>query len=575
MLFTQMGKTASRALLLGGLCLTAVQAQAVVVDFQIKSSWADGYSSDVVITNNSAKPIDGWKLSLVIGHALKSVSRATVTGKDPYVFSPLSYSRVIDANGTQRIGVTGAAAFDASRLKNCVFNNVSCTVKVNGKVVSAPTTSTPRPTATKAPIATSTPRPTATKAPVATSTPRPTATKKPTATSTPKPTATPVVSASGIVHPGLLNSLSDLEAIKKHIANNEEPWTSEFKALKSFIAKRSLHIPADEKIFCGGFNKDENGKTIVECNYGAEDGITAYGHALIGYLANDPYYSEQSIRFIMGWADNFRGFDPEPREGAQGNNALLQAGWVAPWFANAAEILRYTYSGWKADHTKRTKNFLNLLLPMVSDETKGAPNNWLHSRIEAHIAIAIFFDDKAMLDKAFKQWKDNAPSYFYITSDGDYPPAPNRPFSVSSYKSAWWGATKFVQGMTQETCRDLNHQQLGTRSIFNGLAMAQVQGVDLLAGTNMRYRLSQFLETQAKWMEDKRAPSGICPKPIVVYPPTNTGMEGAEPVNYQMAYKLLYTSTNTLPRTKAAIEASDPIRALRWVQKWETLTHYR
>lgn len=576
-------KRAFRALFASSLMLAAAHAQAITVDFQIKSSWSSGYSSDVIITNDSARAIDGWTLSLQLGQQLKSVSRADVSGSDPYVFTPLSYSSQIPANGSQRIALTGSAAFDAADLKNCSFNNTACTLMVNGRVIAASAlpTATPAPTATTAPLptATSTPRPSATSTPrpTATSTARPTATStpQPTATSTPRPSATPVVSASGIVHPGILHSLADLDAIKKHIANKDEPWASEFKALQSFVSKRSLRFPpTDRKIFCGGFNKDENGVTIKECEYAVEDGITAYGLALVGYLGNDPYYSEESIRYIMGWADNFQGFDPVPREGAKGNNALLQAGWTAPWYANAAEILRYTYSGWTADHTQRTKKLLNLLLPQVSDETKGAPNNWLHSRIEAHIAIAIFYDDKAMLDKALTQWKNNAPSYFYIKADGAYPPAPNRDFPTSAYKQYWYGATQYVEGMTMETCRDLNHQQLGTRSVFNGLAMAKVQGIDVLSGTNMRYRLSQFLEVQAKWMEDKRAPDGMCPNPIVVYPPTNTGMEGAAPVNYEMAYKLLYTNANTLPKTKAAIEASDPIRALRWVQKWETLTHH-
>ena len=85
---SQFKKSVSYALLAAGLVFAA-QAQAVTVDFQVKSSWADGYSSDVIITNDTSKPIDGWILNLAMGHALKSVSRANVTATDPYIFTPI------------------------------------------------------------------------------------------------------------------------------------------------------------------------------------------------------------------------------------------------------------------------------------------------------------------------------------------------------------------------------------------------------------------------------------------------------------------------------------------------------
>lgn len=262
------------------------------------------------------------------------------------------------------------------------------------------------------------------------------------------------------------------------------------------------------------------------------------------------------------------------RPGAKGNNALLQAGWTAPWYANAAEILRYTYSGWTVDHTKRATKLLKVLLPQVENETVGAPNNWLHSRIEAYISIAIFLDDKAMLNAALAQWKANTPSYFYIGSDGALPPKPHRTLSDATLASTWDTPT-YIPGMTMETCRDLNHQGLGVRSILNSLAMARTQNMDVLAGNDIRERLTTFLEQQAAWMQAKKAPAGACNQPIVVQPSTPpVYMAGAQPVPFEIGFKLLYAPSQPLPNARAAIVAKPSTGAARWVQKWETLTHH-
>ncbi len=380
--------------------------------------------------------------------------------------------------------------------------------------------------------------------------------------------------ASGALrHPGMLNSLAELQAIKQHLAKAEQPWTTELAHLKALVATRTLHVPpSDRKIFCGGYNLDENGNKILECDYAVENGIDAYSLALLGYLTESKSDSDEAIRFIRAWADNFQGFDPIPRAGAKGNNALLQAGWTAPWFANAAEILRYTYAGWNADLTRRETAFLNLLLPQVSDETQANPANWLHSRIEAHVAIAIFLDDPAMLKRATQQWRDNTPSYFYIASDGALPPKPHRSITDAAL-STLWDTPQYVPGMTMETCRDLGHQGLGVRSIFNTLAMAHVQGLDLLSDNDIRERLRTFLEEQAKWMLTKKDPEGACNEPIIVQvSPVETYMDSAQPVPYEYGCSLL--GAPLLPTASAAIAARPSTGAARWVTKWETLTRH-
>jgi hypothetical protein len=379
--------------------------------------------------------------------------------------------------------------------------------------------------------------------------------------------ATPA--AGRLRHPGLLSGMDDLRAIKQHVLNGDAPWAGEIAHLRARVAASTLRTPPPTRqIYCGSYNKDPQGNTIPECSYAVDNGIDAYSFALLGYLTDTASYSEDAVRFVMTWADNFKGFD------AAGSNALLQAGWTAPWFANAAEILRYTYSGWTTDHTRRATALLRLLLAQVSDETAGAYNNWLHARIEAHIAIAIFLDDPAMLATAIAQWKANTPSYFYIGADRQAPVPPHRAVAPASL-AATWDTPTYVPGMTMETCRDLNHQGLGVRSIFNSLAMARTQGIDALGGSDIRERLTTFLEEQARWMVSKKDPPGACRAPIVVVPGSApTHMDSATPVPFEIAVTSLSSAAAPLPGARAAILAVPSTSAGRWVTKWETLTHH-
>jgi hypothetical protein len=122
--------------------------------------------------------------------------------------------------------------------------------------------------------------------------------------------------------------------------------------------------------------------------------------------------------------------------------------------------------------------------------------------------------------------------------------------------------------MTMETCRDLNHQELGMRSIFNSLAMAINQGRDMLSGNDNRERLVTFLEFMpvlAQTREDH--PYGICNEPILVNPPDAYLRDTAERVPYEIGYALLQTDQKPLAAAKQELDLSSATGASRWVTK--------
>lgn len=383
----------------------------------------------------------------------------------------------------------------------------------------------------------------------------------------------------GIQHPGMLTTRADLERLQAYVDEGEEPWVSELGRLKAHVerAGRALRNPGRDNavgggalIYCGSSNKNAAGTAkVLACDWPVEDGIDAYTLALLGYLTGEASYSESALDYLESWTnpENFAGFDP------QGSNAPLQHGWTIPWYANAAELLRYTYPGWQDAHTAAMADFLRRMLPLVEEDNQGAPNNWLHSRIEAHIAAAIFSSDESMLSTAIERWKVHTRSYIYIDADQGTPVLPNSSQLATRGKAAW-STPLFVAGMTLETCRDFNHQELGMRSIFNSLAMVSNQGRDVLAGNDNRERLVTFLEFMPVLAQARQDhPYGICNEPILVNPPDGYLRDTAERVPYEIGYALLRTAQEPLLQAKQELELSPATGASRWVTKWEGLTH--
>lgn len=140
MSFSNKHRTALRALCFIASLGFAAHAQAVTVDIQLTKSWSSGYTANMVITNDGPA-VSGWTLGLTLGHGIKSLSRATLTGSDPYTITSLSYSASMASGGSQTLGYTGAAAFSSSGLKNCVFNGQACTLLVDGKAIGGSTSS--------------------------------------------------------------------------------------------------------------------------------------------------------------------------------------------------------------------------------------------------------------------------------------------------------------------------------------------------------------------------------------------------------------------------------------------------
>jgi hypothetical protein len=291
--------------------------------------------------------------------------------------------------------------------------------------------------------------------------------------------------------------------------------------------------------------------------------LAAYAHALIWYYTGNQANADKAIQIMNAWSKVLKNHTLD--------NHQLQAAWCSEIFTRAAEIIRYSNAGWSEPDIEQFENMLKVAyLPEVKDGSTRT-GNWDTSAIEAAMNIAVFLDDKAQFDKAIELWKARTPAYIYVKADGALPvQAPREnPRSDSALKGYWWDPKAFVDGITQETCRDrpgggtmgFGHAQYGVAAIINAAETARIQGVDLF--TAEKDRLVAFLELHAKYLNGASA-SGLCNTAIA-----GVGSDPMWDIGYNAYANVLGVP---LPETKKLVESLRPTGATHHMA-WETLTH--
>merc|ERR1719262_1431367 len=121
--------------------------------------------------------------------------------------------------------------------------------------------------------------------------------------------------------------------------------------------------------------------------------------------------------------------------------------------------------------------------------------------IEAAMHIAVFTEDEHTWNTAVGMWRTRVPAYLYMTSDGPTPIGQHgQPFS----KRYWNGLDTYVDGVCQETCRDLGHVQYGLMAMVNAAETAWHQGLNLYGEEFDRILMG--LEFHAKFLAGESVP---------------------------------------------------------------------
>ena len=300
---------------------------------------------------------------------------------------------------------------------------------------------------------------------------------------------------SGFTHPGVSVDKARLDLIKAKVAAGQEPYKSAYAQLKSsrFGSASYVAHPVDIVKCAATAGKEYIAAhperpelTEQGCDAQREDAVAALAQALIWYVSGDTSYAQRSVAIMNAWSGALTDiwFDqPRTEAGKQiFSNGKLQAAWSGEAITRAAEIIRHLYTpaaGQPAFNVTRFSTMLtDIVLPLTIDNWTGGGANWMMSTTDATIAIGVFTDNRAVFSNGVGDWRGHAPAAYYLTTDvpaqpqlaGSPIPAPgtgvDKPDTTPAQMKAYWAdAVRYVDGLGQETCRDLSHYTMGLEGL--------------------------------------------------------------------------------------------------------------
>jgi len=276
-------------------------------------------------------------------------------------------------------------------------------------------------------------------------------------------------SALAFSHPGALESQAELDFVKAKIEAGEQPWAQWFeKAKSSSYATQSPH---------GTTSLD--GGDDGAANPAGEDASASYVLALLYQYSGDTVYADRAMKILNSWADLE---EITTSRGEYDQQNLLQAGWMGAEFGPAAELLRSHMS--TAERASLQAMFKRAFYPVLKRMSTWNGNVDL-TQIDAMMSIAVFNDDEDLFKEGVARLAARMPAYFYLESDG---PTPAPIEGCEDAQECWAHPTKWMSGLTQETCRDNGHHaQYALGSALHAAQVAWNQGVDLFADHEERF----------------------------------------------------------------------------------------
>ena len=351
-------------------------------------------------------------------------------------------------------------------------------------------------------------------------------------------------SAMTFIHPGALDSRAGLDFVRSKIREGAEPWSGELERVRSSrYARRTPH------------GLDHVNSKSDDANISRDDAIAAYAQALLWYYSGGETYARSSVAILDSWS-GFQGFT------AGTEQDRLQAGWIGAVFAPAAEIMR-GYPGWSPAAVARFQTmFRRAFYPQLNKASFWNGNVDL-TQIDAMMAVAVFCEDETEFRMGLGRLRLRSPAYFYLTSDGSEPRAIAG--DRGNPQKFWYHPAKWIDGLTQETCRDNGHHaQFALGSALHAAETAWHQGVDVYAENQKRYcaalelMAAQFLTGSMQ---------GVSGNDLPTHDRYDT---------WEVGFSHYHNSAGvSLPNTRRLIIEQIRPRATRadWNLDFETLTH--
>ncbi len=197
-----------------------------------------------------------------------------------------------------------------------------------------------------------------------------------------------------------------------------------------------------------------------------QDGNAAYQNALMWAITGDEAHARKAVEILNAWSGVLKEIVGKDKE--------LAASLCGFKYANAAEIMRYTYDEWAPAEVERCETMMKAVFyPVIENFATFANGNWDTGCIKTMMAIGVFCDDRAVFDRAVDYYH-NGPGNGRLTH-----------YVINE------------QGQCQESGRDQQHAQLGLAHLAEACETAWNQGLDLYAVADNR--LLKGFEYTAKY----------------------------------------------------------------------------
>ncbi|WP_328787974.1 MULTISPECIES: alginate lyase family protein [unclassified Streptomyces] len=353
-------------------------------------------------------------------------------------------------------------------------------------------------------------------------------------------------------HPGVVVSRGQLRQAKQMVAAGKEPWLSAYRALLGSRYASLDYTPHPADVVPCPFNSGPQ-----SCLDERQDAIAAYSHALLWSVNGRPAHARKAVQIMDAWSAVMK----THRE----DNAGLQAAWSGSSWARAAEIMHADYPNWAEPRVARFKEMLRTAyLPAVRTQVPAYNGNWELAMTDAAVSIAVFLEDRAVFRESLERFRARVPAYFYLRMDGPRPMAPRSAAiqTAAQVKAYWFDQGTYVDGIAQETCRNLMHVGYALAASAHIAETAWHQGVDLYGEQSARLRTA--LEFHAKYQLGAQAPPWLC------------GGKVERTMGPDLEVALHHYETRTgakLPYTRALVEKTRPAGTDELFVAWETVSH--
>ncbi|KAH7389265.1 chondroitin AC/alginate lyase [Cadophora sp. MPI-SDFR-AT-0126] len=200
------------------------------------------------------------------------------------------------------------------------------------------------------------------------------------------------------VHPGILHNIADLSRIKKLVASKTQPW---YEAYQAFAADSNSLLIYSFTGACPVVTPDKNANLIVCMGQFASDSVAALQLAMMWTISGSTSYADKATAILSGWGSTHT--DDLPC--SPGTDDQLAAALFGSNLVNAAEIIRYTYSGasysggWTASSIDTFSTMVNDVLVPPASLTNSTPAvsylfqaNWGTSSEKFMLASAVFLE---------------------------------------------------------------------------------------------------------------------------------------------------------------------------------------